>query len=434
MESPNLTVDTTNLSPSGPSPNNVATPSSAHKQSRGSMGLASAGGLRKSLASDFDFNIQNAKAKVYRVLAADENVPGPFKKFFNTPLYDRLINALLLYFTTRFQNEWLTKAMDKARKQHLEGYNPYQVAAKLQDLEEEQEQQKVEISPIYSEIILKHSNFQKPQQDRIFFESLYETLIALLDDAFSKLNKRADIEREMGLLFRSRHFNLYKRKNQPPRSVDTLSVKELYTIKHETTNRALNAKLLSSLYEKPVNLGVQVASVTNSPLITNFIQSPIVARSLMKDPEAREKLFQSLREQNEDTPGHKLSNVFKGVAQIKGVDTTNLKQEIRKLKPTESGLASVGIVTEAGDRRSRRTVNVPGLLAPEAVGLPLDDGYNYLALLKRYILYGPSLGLGSGGMMPGMYVPPAMVPYTPSSKSNPGFKPLERTNSNQSGQ
>ena len=73
------------------------------------------------------------------------------------------------------------------------------------------------------------------------------------------------------------------------RSVDSLTVKELYTVKNETTNRALNAKLLGSLYEKPETLGVTVASVTNSPLITQFITSPIVARSMMKDPEMRKK-------------------------------------------------------------------------------------------------------------------------------------------------
>ena len=39
------------------------------------------------------------------------------------------------------------------------------------------------------------------------------------------------------------------------RSVDSLTVKELYTIKNETENRALNAKLLSSLFEKPSTLG-----------------------------------------------------------------------------------------------------------------------------------------------------------------------------------
>jgi hypothetical protein len=45
-------------------------------------------------------------------------------------------------------------------------------------------------------------------------------------------------------------------------------VKELYALKHETTNRALNARMLASLFEKPPALGVTVASVTNSPLIT----------------------------------------------------------------------------------------------------------------------------------------------------------------------
>lgn len=59
---------------------------------------------------------------------------------------------------------------------------------------------------------------------------------------------------------------MYKRKNQPSRSVDSLTVKELYSVKNETTNRALNSKLLSSLFEKPEVLGVQVASVTNSLL------------------------------------------------------------------------------------------------------------------------------------------------------------------------
>ncbi len=40
--------------------------------------------------------------------------------------------------------------------------------------------------------------------------------------------------------------------------MDTLGVKELYSLKHETGNRALNAKMLSSLYAKPTSLAVQV--------------------------------------------------------------------------------------------------------------------------------------------------------------------------------
>lgn len=118
---------------------------------------------------------------------------------------------------------------------------------------------------------------------------MYETLTDILEEAFVKLTLGTEIEEELGLLFRSRHFNLAKRQNKPLRSVDTLSVKELYSLKHETSNRALNAKMLTSLYEKPETLGVTVASVTNSPLIKQFITSPIVARSMMKDPQEREE-------------------------------------------------------------------------------------------------------------------------------------------------
>eukprot|EP00955_Chlamydomonas_euryale_P061714 358152-Chlamydomonas_euryale.AAC.12 len=34
-------------------------------------------------------------------------------------------------------------------------------------------------------------------QDRYFFETLYSTLITLADEAFSKLQRRPDIEREV---------------------------------------------------------------------------------------------------------------------------------------------------------------------------------------------------------------------------------------------
>lgn len=60
----------------------------------------------------------------------------------------------------------MVKAIEKARKTHLEGYNPYAVAAKLADLEDDAAALKLELSPVYSEIILKFSTYQKPQQDR----------------------------------------------------------------------------------------------------------------------------------------------------------------------------------------------------------------------------------------------------------------------------
>lgn len=266
------------------------------------------------------FNLGQTKARVFKEL--DEKTPPTFRKFFQSALYDRMLQTILLYFTTTFQAEWVVKTMEKSRKQNLEGmrarpahvcvhahcthatqqllahqchyfsalhagFNPYVVAARLNELDEEIKQLRQQISPVYSEIILKHSSYKQPQQDKLFFEAMYETLIQIIDEAFSKQNRRPDIEREIGQLFRSKHFNVYDRKNLPARSVDSLTVKELYSIKHETENRALNSKLLSSLYEKPTNLGMMVASVSNSPLITQYITSPIVARAMMKDPDLR---------------------------------------------------------------------------------------------------------------------------------------------------
>ncbi|GFH17152.1 uncharacterized protein HaLaN_13718, partial [Haematococcus lacustris] len=186
---------------------------------------------------------------------------------------------------------------------------------------------------------------------------MYDALIAILDDAFDRLKRRADIERDMGLLFRSKHFNLYKRKNQPLRSVDTLSVKELYALKHETSNRALNARTLASLFEKPPSLGVTVAAVTNSPLISQYITSPIVARSMMKDPEVRDNLLATGPPGSRGTgrlsrdakprspegihaPGPDLSigGVFRSAAMLKGVDPSKLQAQLgnMKLKPQDA--------------------------------------------------------------------------------------------------
>ncbi len=63
------------------------------------------------------------------------------------------------------------------------------------------------------------------QAHRLFFESLLATVTATLQDAFTPLRKRAEVERELGQLFRSRFFNVGDAQAHAPRSVDTLSVR-----------------------------------------------------------------------------------------------------------------------------------------------------------------------------------------------------------------
>jgi hypothetical protein len=75
--------------------------------------------------------------------------------------------------------------------------------------------------------------------------SLYGNRIALLTAA--------------GLHCRGRHFNIAARVNGPQRSVDSLTVMQIWSLKNETDNRSLHAKLISGLYEKPAALGVQAS-------------------------------------------------------------------------------------------------------------------------------------------------------------------------------
>lgn len=231
------------------------------------------------------------------------------------PTFDKIAGTCLLFFICTFQRKLIQKALDKAKKQRLEGFDHNTVCQKISELQRDAENLKAELSPLYSmvshswlvvmyavqlednkqaqscpvQIVLRHSSYQHVNRDRLFFEGLYIVIINICDDALGALDIRHDIEIQVGRLFRGRYFNLYDRMNATPRSIDTLSLKELYAIKHETANRALNSKLLSSLNVRAKALNISGSSVNNSPLIYEFISSVITARALIKDPEFRKE-------------------------------------------------------------------------------------------------------------------------------------------------
>lgn len=57
---------------------------------------------------------------------------------------------------------------------------------------------------------------------------------------------------------RGKHFNVAARVHGPQRSVDSMTVMQLWEVKNEAGNRALHSQLISSLFEKPPSLSVQV--------------------------------------------------------------------------------------------------------------------------------------------------------------------------------
>lgn len=55
-------------------------------------------------------------------------------------------------------------------------------------------------------------------------------------------------------------------------------------------------------------------------------------------------------------------------------------------------IAGAGGDAAAGGAGSARKPKAGNLLLPENQGLLSDENYTYLSLLKRYVLYGPTLG------------------------------------------
>lgn len=131
------------------------------------------------------------------------------------------------------------------------------------------------MAPIYGAILVKHSSYAKPQNDRqaarvldtekllllrAFFETLYDALSGILCSMFERLHKDAEIETEIGRLFRGQHFNLNQQKHQLPRSVNTLSLRQLYEIKYKSENTSLNARILTELYKKRPGLDTKASA------------------------------------------------------------------------------------------------------------------------------------------------------------------------------
>ncbi len=86
------------------------------------------------------------------------------------------------------------QALDKAKRQHQEGLRPEVVHARLAALREEAGRHLRAMAPAYSLVILRHSMSQQTWQDRLFFESLYEALIAVVHEALGSLQSREEVE------------------------------------------------------------------------------------------------------------------------------------------------------------------------------------------------------------------------------------------------
>ena len=77
-------------------------------------------------------------------------LPNSIKKFMQQPTFDKISRTCLLFFICTFQRKLIQQALDKARKQRLEGYDLAGVGLKIAELERDAESLKAELSPLYS--------------------------------------------------------------------------------------------------------------------------------------------------------------------------------------------------------------------------------------------------------------------------------------------
>jgi hypothetical protein len=132
-----------------------------------------------------------------------------------------------------------------------------------------------EVSTYYCYTIMQFSRYKAAQQDRIFFESLYEFTAHVICAAFPA-HHRFKIEDELGRIVRTDTFNLTKRKNDTNHHTKMyFTSRELYVLRH-AGDGFMGRKILTALHPRrvagdSVNLTVQ----KRSPMVTTLVPSPL---------------------------------------------------------------------------------------------------------------------------------------------------------------
>lgn len=133
------------------------------------------------------------------------------------------------------------------------------VAVELEELARVRMQ---EVAALYAAILVSHSNYSNTQQDRQFFETLYDFAARVLFTLYDRKLWHA-IENELGRIFRSEHFNLSLRKNEQS-NTKPRRCKELYAMR-----RGLDPMQRSAL-EQSHRQSIHNAMHLRSPIIATI--------------------------------------------------------------------------------------------------------------------------------------------------------------------
>ena len=205
-----------------------------------------------------------------------------FKSFCKSQSMDSFLHACIDYFTIFFDvrkiEEDEAAAAAKRAEALANGERPSDLAAaassrgkELRAKELEQQAQLRNVALVYATILLKHSNYSNTQQERQFFESLYDFSKRVLFTINNRRHWHA-IENELDRVFRSPHFNLSQRKNKANAqgSHATTSFKELF----EKQGGAEGFARLMGDRSSSHKSNIHKALLMRSPIISEIFPTP----------------------------------------------------------------------------------------------------------------------------------------------------------------
>jgi len=215
--------------------------------------------------------------------ALSHKVTYKFRTFCKTELMDRFLYACMDYFRVFFElQKQMSDACDEvAKTERLNLYTqgktkstsaaltvtPLKTLAHFEHIStvtaDEKARRKLrELAAIYATILVQHTNYSNTQQERQFFETLYDFSARVLF-TINDRKRWHTIENELGRIFRSEHFNLSTRKNEQ-HVAKPVRCKEMYEMKQQD----------DPLVRKEPLKSIHTAMHLRSPVISTLFPTP----------------------------------------------------------------------------------------------------------------------------------------------------------------
>lgn len=237
-------------------------------------------------------DLLQVKTRVERQM--DETMPPRLKRFVQTDLCTNLLASLLMYLVSHFLTQVAERREERERKQAdkdggmsassaselvAAALDPGTARRSSGELAEERDLHLDSVSEAYARVIVGNKDMsQDAQKDRAFWEELLRFLNLAMAEAFVDQRHSAEIERELGRIFRGSSFNLTARQQEQAAratvTVDNIPLKELYERKtDEDVLRArrfiLDVRKRPSLTEPLTALATQ-----RTPLLRQLMPTP----------------------------------------------------------------------------------------------------------------------------------------------------------------